>query len=121
MRWGTVLVRGASMQPTLHDGDCLVVRIGGRVRPGAVVVGRFHDRPGLRVVKRALAPDSGGWLLSSDNAAAPGAVSGPGGVEAVALLRYWPLPPRVLRPRGERRASMPGRGPGSTTTRRGTR
>ena len=97
MRFGTVLVRGRSMEPGLRDGDCLLVRRGGRVRPGAVVVARFHDRPGLLVVKRAVRPARGGWQLASDNATAPGAAAGPGDVEAVVLGRYWPLPPRRLR------------------------
>lgn len=90
MRLGTVLVRGPSMEPELRDGDCLVVRRGGQVRAGDVVVARFHDRPGLLVVKRAVAPLPDGWLLASDNSAAPGALAGPGEVEAVVLGRYWP-------------------------------
>ena len=88
---GTVLVRGRSMEPVLRDGDCLLVRRGTRVRPGNVVLGRFHDRPGLLVVKRAVRPLPDGWLLASDNIAAAGAAAGPGDVEAVVLLRWWPL------------------------------
>ncbi|MDX6216926.1 MAG: hypothetical protein QOG99_2510 [Frankiales bacterium] len=90
MRIGTVLVRGPSMVPALHDGDCLVVLRGGRVHPGAVVVARFRSRPSLLVVKRAVCPVDGGWELASDNPF----VDGPAGVadvEAVVLLRYWPL------------------------------
>ncbi len=87
----TVLVRGRSMEPVLRDGDCLLVRRGGRVRAGSVVLARFHDRPGLLVVKRAVQPVPGGWLLASDNATAPGATHGPGDVEAVVVLRWWPL------------------------------
>ena len=95
MRLRTVLVRGPSMEPALRDGDCLLVLRGARVRPGAVVVARFLGRPGLLVVKRAVAPAGAGvWQLASDNAGAPGAARGPGDVEAVVLLRWWPLPPR---------------------------
>lgn len=97
VRLGTVLVSGPSMEPVLRDGDCLLVLYGARVRPGDVVVGRLLSRPGLRVVKRATRRAAGGWLLLSDNAAAPGAVSGPGVPQAVVLARYWPLPPRRLR------------------------
>lgn len=97
MRFGVVLVRGPSMEPALRDGDCLLVRRGGRVRPGAVVVGRFVDRPGLLVVKRAVARAGTGWQLASDNRVAPGAASGPGQAEAVVLLRWWPLPPARVR------------------------
>lgn len=94
LRLTTVLVRGPSMEPALRDGDCLLVRRGSRVRPGSVVLARFHDRPGLLVVKRAVRPVPDGWLLASDNATAPGAAAGSGDVEAVVLLRWWPLRPR---------------------------
>ena len=90
MRFGTVAVRGASMEPRLRDGDFLVVRRRARVRPGALVVARFRDHPGLLVVKRAVRPADGGWELASDNASAPGALRGLGDVEAVVLVRYWP-------------------------------
>ena len=90
MRIGTVLVTGPSMVPALRTGDCLLVRRGARVRPGDVVVARYRSRPDLLVVKRAVEPADGGWLLSSDNPF----VEGPDGVadvEARALLRYRPL------------------------------
>ena len=90
MRIGTALVRGPSMSPALKDGDHLLVRRGARVRPGDVVVARFRERPDLLVVKRAVQPRDGGWLLASDNPF----VEGPGGVadvEARVLLRYWPV------------------------------
>ena len=97
MRLGVVLVQGDSMLPTLRPGDCLLVLRTRRVRRGALVVGRLHDRPGLLVVKRARAPQGGAWVLASDNVEAPGAVGGPGDVEAVVLGRYWPLPPARVR------------------------
>ncbi len=90
MRFGTVLVRGPSMVPALHAGDCLLVRRGVPVRPGDLVVARFRTRPELLVVKRAVAPQDGGWLLSSDNPFAQG-LTGVADVEARVLLRYWPL------------------------------
>jgi phage repressor protein C with HTH and peptisase S24 domain len=95
VRIGTVLVTGPSMVPTLRTGDCLVVRRGAPIRSGDVVVARYRSRPDLLVVKRAVEPRDGGWLLASDNPF----VDGPGGVadvEARALLRYWPLPLRRL-------------------------
>lgn len=97
MRLTAVVVRGRSMRPTLADGDCLLVRRGGRVRTGELVVGRLLDRPGPLVVKRATAPAGDGtWLLESDDREAPGAVSGLGVVHGVVLARYWPWPPRRL-------------------------
>jgi len=93
VRIGTVLVRGPSMVPALRDGDCLVVRRGAPVRTGDVVVARYRSRPELLVVKRAVQPLDGGWLLASDNPFVEGP-TGVADVEARVLLRYWPLPPR---------------------------
>jgi len=90
VRIGTALVSGPSMVPALHDGDCLLVGWGWRVRPGDVVVARFRERPDLLVVKRAVRQVDGGWELASDNPFAPGP-SGVADVEARVLLRYWPL------------------------------
>ena len=71
MRWQlplfAVLVSGPSMVPTLHSGDALLVRRGGRVRAGDVVVARFRSRPDLLVVKRAVRPRDGGWWIQGDN------------------------------------------------------
>jgi phage repressor protein C with HTH and peptisase S24 domain len=75
------------MVPTLYDGDCLLVGRGLRVRAGDVVVARYRERPDLLVVKRAVSPYDGGWLLASDNAFATGP-SGVADVEARVLLRY---------------------------------
>jgi phage repressor protein C with HTH and peptisase S24 domain len=90
VRIGTVLVTGPSMVPALRTGDCLVVRRGARVRAGDVVVARYRSRPELLVVKRAVAPQDGGWVLASDNPFAD-APAGVADVEARAVLRYWPL------------------------------
>jgi nickel-type superoxide dismutase maturation protease len=65
-----VVVAGESMQPALAPGDCLLVRIGARIRVGDVVVARHPTIAGLLLVKRALRRDDGGWWLLSDNAAA---------------------------------------------------
>jgi phage repressor protein C with HTH and peptisase S24 domain len=96
----TVLVQGSSMLPTLRPGDCLVVREGAAVRPGSLVVARPWTRPELLVVKRAVAPVAGGWLVASDNPEVEGSgwTGGEADVLARVLLRYWPVwragPPR---------------------------
>ena len=61
-------VHGASMAPTLREGDRVLVVHGRRVRPGDVVVGELAD--GTVAVKRAVerrttaSGASGWWLLS---------------------------------------------------------
>jgi phage repressor protein C with HTH and peptisase S24 domain len=89
VRIGTVLVSGPSMVPTLHDGDHLLIWRTSRVRAGDLVVARYRVRPELLVVKRAVSPSDGGWLLASDNPFAPG-LDGVADVEAKVLRRYWP-------------------------------
>jgi SOS-response transcriptional repressor LexA len=91
------------MEPTLVEGDRLLVRYGADIQPGDVAVARFPD--GVVAVKRVLGEDthhSGeeAWLLGSDNAAAPGARRAPvrkSAVLAVVLARVWPRPGRVRR------------------------
>ena len=92
-----VLVRGPSMVPTLRDGDALLVRRGGRVRPGQVVVGRFRSRPELLVVKRAVRPEGDGWWLEGDNefVTDDSRAFGVADVIGPAILRYWPRPGRL--------------------------
>ena len=67
-----VRIRGPSMVPTLYDGDVVVVRRTTRIRSGDVVLARFRDLPERLVVKRAVAPDSSGWHVRSDNETAGG-------------------------------------------------
>jgi signal peptidase I len=91
------------MQPTLVEGDRLLVRYGVAVRTGDVVVAEFPD--GVVAVKRVLREDthhSGeeAWLLGSDNASVPGARRAPvrkSAVLAVVRARVWPRPGRVRR------------------------
>lgn len=91
-----VLVAGASMLPTLAAGDCLLVRRGGRVRAGQLVVARFPEGPDLLVVKRAVCPSGECWWVESDNpdVGDDSRRYGPAVVLGRVLLRYWPLPPR---------------------------
>jgi phage repressor protein C with HTH and peptisase S24 domain len=78
------------MVPTLRDGDCILIRRNATIRPGDLVIARYRVRPELLVVKRALTPSEGGWLLASDNPFVPG-LEGVADVEARVLRRYWPL------------------------------
>ena len=91
-RIGRVLVRGRSMEPTLRDGDHLLVLWGGQARPGRLVVVRWPGRP--LSVKRAAFPAGDGWWVERDNPVEGvdswqvGAVA-PDDVLGVVLVRLW--------------------------------
>jgi phage repressor protein C with HTH and peptisase S24 domain len=95
-RYGFAIVRGRSMQPTLSDGDRLLVRYGRAPRPGEVVVVRLPDREGVSI-KRALRRADEGWWVERDNPREGvdswlvGAIPGDD-VLAVAVGRVWPRP-----------------------------
>jgi hypothetical protein len=100
-RFGLAVVRGRSMEPTLHEGDRLLVRYGVQPRPGRIAVVRLPGRPGLSV-KRIGWKDAEGWWIERDNPREGvdswqvGAV-GRDAVVAVALGRVWPRPGRLRR------------------------
>lgn len=91
---GRVLVRGRSMEPTLREGDQLVVRWGGRPSVGRLVVVRWPGRP--LSVKRAVAVAVDGWWVERDNpdegvdSWSAGAVP-ERDVLATVVARVWPL------------------------------
>ena len=101
MRWQlpvfAVLVHGPSMSPTLHSGDALLVRRGGRVRAGDVVVASFRSRPGLLVVKRAVRTQDGGWWVQGDNAFVQDDSRAYGVADVIGrvVIRYYPRPGRL--------------------------
>ena len=101
MRWQlplfAVLVRGQSMAPTLRDGDALLVRRGGRVRAGDVVVARFRSRPDLLVVKRAVREQESGWWVRGDNEFVTDDSRAYGVADVIGRVRwrYWPRPGRL--------------------------
>ena len=101
MRWQlplfAVLVSGPSMAPVLRTGDALLVRRGGRVRAGDVVVARFRSRPDLLVVKRAVRPQDGGWWVEGDNALVRDDSRKYGVADVIGrvLIRYYPRPGRL--------------------------
>lgn len=100
-RFGTARVAGGSMLPTLREGDRLLLRYGGRARPGRLVVVRLPGR-GLSVKRVAMRVPEG-WWVERDNPAEGvdswlvGAIPDTD-VVAVVMCRYWPV-----RPHGRRR------------------
>ena len=92
--WGMVVVRGRSMQPTVYDGDRLLVRHGAIPRDGDLVVVRLPD--GVLAVKRATFRKDGGWWVERDNPVEGvdswlvGAIPDVD-VLAVVRRRLWPL------------------------------
>ena len=92
--WGLAVVRGRSMQPTMYDGDRLLVRHGATPRAGDVVVVRLPD--GVVAVKRATMRRDGGWWVERDNPAEGidswqvGTIAEPD-VLAVVRARLWPV------------------------------
>ncbi|MDQ1618921.1 MAG: hypothetical protein QOE19_1490 [Actinomycetota bacterium] len=92
---GHVLVRGRSMEPTLREGDRLVVVPGGRPRVGRIAVVRLPGGRPLSVKRLAYEAD-GGWWVERDNPQEGvdswqvGAVA-TSDVVAIAWVRYWPL------------------------------
>lgn len=97
------LVRGRSMEPTLRDGDRLLVRYAVTPRAGDVAVVRFAD--GVVAVKRLDHHGADGWWVSRDNPRegrdswSAGAVADDQ-VLARVRLRLWPRPGRVPGPVG---------------------
>lgn len=63
----TVRIIGPSMEPALKNGDCWVVRLGGRVSVGDVVLAVHPLRTGLQIVKRVVRAEGSGWWVEGDN------------------------------------------------------
>ncbi|MFZ0323261.1 MAG: S24 family peptidase [Actinomycetes bacterium] len=99
-RWSLVRVRGASMAPTLADGDLLLLRHGLAGRPGDVAVVRLPgDRP--TAVKRLVHRDGDAWWVERDNPRVGvdswtlGVPVPAGAVVGIVRVRLWPWPSRV--------------------------
>ncbi len=111
-RVGFAIVRGRSMQPTLYDGDRLLVLHGARPRPGRLVVVRLPG--GVVAVKRATHREPVGWWVERDNPRegvdswSVGAIPDVD-VLAVVLARVWP-PLRTLCPAPHSRRRRGDRG-----------
>jgi nickel-type superoxide dismutase maturation protease len=100
---GRFAVAGASMEPSLTEGDrLLVLRLPTpllRLRPGALVIARSPAAPGLEVVKRIAAIDRGPrrttYVLLGDNPplSTDSRHFGPVPETAITgrvIYRYWP-------------------------------
>lgn len=93
-RWGLAVVRGRSMEPTLLDGDRLLVRHGAVPAAGRLAVVVLPG--GVLAVKRLAHRQATGWWVERDNPVA-GVDSWTVGpvpatdVRAVVLCRIWPL------------------------------
>jgi Peptidase S24-like len=109
--YGLAVVSGRSMEPTLYDGDRLLIRYGARPRPGRLAVVRLPDRP--IAVKRLVSRLEEGWWIERDNPLM-GVDSGQVGaiadkdIIAGVLLRLWPV--RRRRGRAGRDGAEPGPG-----------
>lgn len=92
VRLGVAVVRGRSMEPTLHAGDRLLVLWGGRMRPGRLAIVQLPpgpDGPRPLAVKRATRRERDGrWWVERDNP-----------VEGVDSWLVGPIPARDLRAR----------------------
>jgi nickel-type superoxide dismutase maturation protease len=89
-----IRVRGASMTPTLGDGDVILVRNRRTPRTGDVVVVTWAGRPGQLSIKRASTRHGEGWHVEGDNrtASTDSRELGPAQVHGVVVARLWPQP-----------------------------
>jgi SOS-response transcriptional repressor LexA len=83
------------MEPTLRDGDLLLVRVGQEPVPGSLVVLTLPGRHGL-AIKRAVRWEPEGWWVERDNPRegvdswVVGAIPA-SDVVAQVVQRVWPL------------------------------
>ncbi len=98
LRLGVGVVRGRSMEPTVYDGDRLLLLHGSAPRIGRMAVVRLPD--GVVAVKRVVRREPDGWWVERDNPAAGvdswtvGALPD-SAVLARVLCRVWPPVRRV--------------------------
>jgi signal peptidase I len=95
MRLGLGIVRGRSMEPTLSEGQRLLLLHGARPRLGGLAVVRLPD--GVVAVKRVVRREPAGWWVERDNPTVGvdswtvGAIPDDAVVARV-LLRLWSRP-----------------------------
>jgi nickel-type superoxide dismutase maturation protease len=103
--WFPVAVSGDSMEPTLRSGEWWLARRTRRWRVGDVVVVRQPEQEDLLTVKRITRREGDGWWVEGDNPTRSRDSRHYGPLEPEAILarlvlRYRPLPPRRISPRG---------------------
>ncbi|MGH3796225.1 MAG: nickel-type superoxide dismutase maturation protease [Pseudonocardiaceae bacterium] len=110
-RWRRAVVRGPSMSPALSEGDIVLVGRRARVRPGAVVLVRWAQRPDQLSVKRVVGRHGDGWWVLGDNpdGSTDSRQLGAAELVAVVVARLWPAPGRLPR----RSSARPRHGPTS--------
>ena len=106
MRFGLAVVRGASMEPTLHEDERLLIRYAAPPRPGRLAIVRLPPDAagGARpvAVKRLSHAEAGGWWVERDNPAygvdswVVGAIPAED-VLALVLARVWRRPSLLRR------------------------
>ena len=90
----TVRIIGPSMEPALRNGECWVVRRGGQVSVGDVVLAVHPLRPDLQIVKRVVRAEGSSWWVEGDNPDSSDDSRTFGPVDAVLgklVFRYSPL------------------------------
>ena len=95
-RWGLARVHGRSMQPTLRDGDRLLLDHRRTPKTGDVAVVRLPD--GVLAVKRLEMYDDGWWVSrdNPDEGVDSWTLGAPvDAVLAVAVVRLWPRSRRL--------------------------
>ncbi|WP_026152111.1 S26 family signal peptidase [Actinopolyspora halophila] len=93
LRWRRLRVRGASMAPTLRDGDIVLLKLRSEPAPGEVVLVRWSSRPEQLSVKRAVCRQDGGWHVTGDHTEASTDSRKLGPAEVLGVL-HWRLVPR---------------------------
>ena len=63
----TVRVVGPSMEPTLRNGEVYLVRQGGAIQVGDVVLLQHPLRNELLTIKRVVRREPSGWWVEGDN------------------------------------------------------
>jgi hypothetical protein len=101
---GTAIVRGPSMEPTLHDGDRVLLSYEGRPAPGLLAIVRLPPQddgtPRPTAIKRLGRHEEEGWWIERDNPDTGvdswqvGAIPDDD-VVALVVARLWPRPSKL--------------------------